>query len=212
MKHDSVIFDMDGTLIDTLGDLHSAVNAVLTAYSFPTRTLEEVRTFVGNGVKVLVDRSLPEGTDKCTAEAVLRDFKTYYSLHSTDTTSVYPGITELLEKLRDEGVPCAIVSNKIDPAVKKLADMFFPGLVKAAIGEKAGIARKPAPDSVFEAIRITGAKNPVYVGDSEVDVETAKNAGIDGIFVTWGFRSRDSLRTAGAEVIADTAEELYEKL
>ena len=114
--------------------------------------------------------------------------------------------------MRDEGVPCAIVSNKIDPAVKKLADMFFPGLVKAAIGEKAGIARKPAPDSVFEAIRITGAKNPVYVGDSEVDVETAKNAGIDGIFVTWGFRSRDSLRTAGAEVIADTAEELYEKL
>ena len=214
MKHDSVIFDMDGTLLNTLGDLHSAVNAVMDMYSFPRRTLDEVRRFVGNGVKVLVDLSVPDGTDGETAARVLADFKEYYSLHSMETTSVYPGVAELLRKLKEQGVKTAIVSNKIDPAVKKLSELFFPGLVGEAIGEKQGIAKKPKPDSVFEAMRILGVKNPVYVGDSEVDVQTAKNAGIDGAFVTWGFRSREELISAGADEsrIADTAQELYKLL
>lgn len=212
MKHDSVIFDMDGTLLDTLGDLADAVNATMREFGFPERTLEEVRTFVGNGVKVLIDRSLPEGVDPCTAENALLFYKVYYSKHSMIKTGVYPGVIELLEKLKSENVPCAIVSNKVDSAVKDLAGIFFPGLCRAAIGEKAGIARKPAPDSVFEAMKIMGVENPVYVGDSEVDVATAKNAGIDGIFVTWGFRDRSLLSSVGGEIIVDTAQELYEKL
>lgn len=212
MKHDSVIFDMDGTLLDTLGDLAGAVNATMREFGFPERTLEEVRTFVGNGVKVLIDRSLPDGVDACTAESALLFYKVYYSKHNRIKTGVYPGVIELLEKLKKDNVPCAIVSNKVDSAVKDLAEVFFPGLCAAAIGEKSGIARKPAPDSVFEAMKIMGVENPVYVGDSEVDVATAKNAGIDGIFVTWGFRDRELLSSVGGEIIVDTAQELYEKL
>ncbi len=212
MKYDSVIFDMDGTLLDTLGDLCDAVNATLRHFGFPERTIEEVRTFVGNGVSVLVFSSLPEGTDEETKAAALSYYVDYYGSHNMIKTCAYPGVTELLERLRDEGVPCAIVSNKVDPAVRELAEIFFPGLTKTAIGEKEGIRRKPAPDSVFAAMEIIGSKKPVYVGDSEVDVATAKAAGIDGIFVTWGFRGRELLREAGGKVIVDCAEELYEAL
>lgn len=212
MKYDSVIFDMDGTLLDTLEDLQSAVNATMREMGFPERTLSEVRTFVGNGIKVLVDRSLPEDADEETKESALLFYKVYYSKHTLEKTKPYAGVVELLRRLNEENIPCAIVSNKVDPAVKSLADVFFPGLTKAAIGEKAGIARKPEPDSVFEAMKLMGVKNPVYVGDSEVDVMTAKNAGIDGIFVTWGFRDREWLKKCGAEVIVDTADELYNAL
>ena len=212
MKHDSVIFDMDGTLLDTLEDLAGAVNATMREFGFPERTLEEVRTFVGNGVKVLIDRALPGGVDEATAESALLFYKIYYAKHNREKTGVYPGVVALMERLKSENIPCAIVSNKVDAAVKDLAEVFFPGLCAAAIGEKAGIARKPAPDSVFEAIRIMDVKNPVYVGDSEVDVATAKNAGIDGIFVTWGFRDRELLASVGGKIIVDTAEELYEAL
>lgn len=211
MKHDSVIFDLDGTLLNTLDDLHSAVNAALDMNSFPHRTLDEVRRFVGNGVEVLVKLSVPEGTDEKTAAKVLADFKGFYSLHSRDKTAEYPGVTELLKKLRANGMGIGIVSNKIDSAVKELSDRFFSGLADVAIGEREGIARKPKPDSVFEAMRLLESKNPLYVGDSEVDVQTVKNAGIDGAFVTWGYRSRQELAAAGADEgsIADTAEELW---
>lgn len=212
MKYDSVIFDMDGTLLDTLEDLCDAVNATLRHFGFPERTLEEVRTFVGNGVAVLVFSSLPDGTNEETKAAALAYYKDYYGSHNMIKTGVYPGVTELLGKLNSMGVPCAIVSNKVDSAVRELAEIFFPGLVKIAIGEKEGIRRKPAPDSVFAAMDAIGSKKPVYVGDSEVDVATAKAAGIDGIFVTWGFRGREALSRCGGEVIVDSAEELFSAL
>lgn len=209
MKHDSVIFDLDGTLLDTLGDLCSAVNATMRKYSYPERTLEEVRTFVGNGVRVLVEKSMPEGSDEEMKDRVLADFKAYYAEHNREKTAPYPGIIELLEKLRGENVPCAVVSNKIDPATKALTAQFFGDRIQVAIGEREGIERKPAPDSVFEAMKLLSSENPVYVGDSEVDVQTAKNAGIDGVFVTWGFRTAKELEASGAETCVSSVNELW---
>ncbi len=212
IKYDAVIFDLDGTLLNTLDDLHSAVQASLEAEKLPARSLEEVRRFVGNGIRLLIERAVPDGTSSETANAVFERFKSYYSAHCEDNTRPYDGVTELLEKLKSDGVPCAIVSNKADFAVKKLSDTYFNGLIKAALGEREGIEKKPAPDSVFEAVRLLDASRPVYVGDSEVDVATAKNAGIDGIFVDWGFRDRATLTAAGANVIVSDAAALYERL
>lgn len=212
IKYDAVIFDLDGTLLNTLDDLHAAVCHALSSCGLPPRTLEEVRCFLGNGIRLLIERAVPSGTDAETVDAVFEAFKKYYKDHCEDRTAPYPGVMELLEKLHGEGVKCAIVSNKADFAVKKLAKTYFGPLIDTAIGEREGIAKKPAPDSVFEAIRLLDAKNPVYVGDSEVDVATAAAAGISGSFVDWGFRDRETLRAAGADEISSSTEELYEKL
>ena len=201
MKYDSVIFDLDGTLLDTLGDLCDSVNFALRSFALPERSLNEVRSFVGDGIKNLIIRSVPEGTDDGAAERVLLAFRDHYKDNSQNKTKPYDGI-----------IDTAVVSNKVDIAVKMLVGGYFGDLIDVAIGELEGVKRKPSPDTVNLAIEKLSVKHPVYVGDSEVDVKTAKNAGIDGVFVTWGFRDEAVLREAGAEVLVGCAKELLEVL
>ena len=200
----AILFDLDGTLLDTLGDLHAATNAVLRSFGYPERTIDEVRRFVGNGARVLIQQAVPAGEDHRVDE-VLSAFQTYYAAHCDILTRPYPGIPELLSKL-GEKYPLAVVSNKPDRAVKELAKIYFPALY--ARGESADCPRKPAPDMVRMAMQALGAENCIYVGDSEVDVLTAKNAGVPCIAVTWGFRDVETLRSAGAEYFCHHAADL----
>lgn len=192
----AIIFDLDGTLLDTLEDLKESLNVALNRKSLPERTLEEVRQFVGNGIHKLIERAVPEGTFEEVVEQVFQDFRSYYLEHCEDKTCAYPGIPELLEELERREISVAIVSNKADAAVRELAKTYFPK-VRVAIGEREGIARKPAPDSVFEAMRLLGVseEEALYVGDSDVDIATAKNAGLPCVSVTWGFRREELLRS-----------------
>ncbi len=210
-KYDTVVFDMDGTLLDTLEDLRDAVNYALRAHGMPERTTEEIRRFVGNGVRKLLVRSVPEGDKNPEFEAVFQVFREYYAVHSNDKTHAYKGVTELLKKLRDAGYAVAIVSNKPDAAVKNLNQIYFDGIVETAIGEREGMDKKPAPDMVWKAIEELGKtkETAVYVGDSEVDIETARNAGLPCISVLWGFRERDFLAARGAQVFAEAPEEVW---
>ncbi|MBQ3527721.1 MAG: HAD family hydrolase [Clostridia bacterium] len=214
MKYDSVIFDLDGTLLDTLEDLCDSMNYALSAHNMKTRTLSEIRVFVGNGMLNLARKAVPEGTDEEALNSVLTAFKAHYADHSQDKTRPYDGITELLSALKERGIPTAVVSNKADYAVKLLMPKYFGDLIGVSLGELEGVPRKPHPDTVRMAIEKMGAHNPVYIGDSEVDVLTAKNAGIDGIFVTWGFRSNKELTEAGADEgsIVNSVFELEERL
>ena len=214
----AVIFDLDGTLLDTLQDLCNSTNAALAQYGYPARTLDEVRSFVGNGVKLLILRALGvEKPEDCPDfDKVFDAFRAHYALHSNDCTCAYPGIPELLAKLKEAGAPMAIVSNKLDAAVKQLNDIYFKDCISVAIGENeaAGVKKKPAPDTVYAALRKLGvsAEDAVYVGDSEVDIATAKNAGIPCISVTWGFRDRDWLTAHGAEALYETPEQVWDAL
>lgn len=210
MQKQLVIFDLDGTLLDTLDDLADAVNWALKQEQLPRRTREEVRAFVGNGIRNLIERAVPAGTEAAQTDRVFAGFKARYAGHCADKTRPYPGILELLARLRAEGIRTAVVSNKADFAVQTLCRDYFPGLVDCAVGERAGIPKKPAPDSVQEVLRALkiSREQAVYVGDSEVDVVTARNAGMDGILVLWGFRDRQTLERAGAKTFAATAEEL----
>ena len=210
MQKQLVIFDLDGTLLDTLDDLADAVNWALKQEQLPRRTREEVRAFVGNGIRNLIERAVPAGTEAAQTDRVFAGFKARYAGHCADKTRPYPGILELLARLRAEGIRTAVVSNKADFAVQTLCRDYFPGLVDCAVGERAGIPKKPAPDSVHEVLRALkiSREQAVYVGDSEVDVVTARNAGMDGILVLWGFRDRQTLERAGAKTFAATAEEL----
>ncbi len=203
-KIDTVIFDMDGTVLDTLEDLRDALNAALTAHHMPERTIEEVRAFVGNGVRRLLELSVPDGCRNPEFESVFAKFGEYYAIHCRDHTKAYPGILPLLRELEKEGYALAIVSNKVDSAVKELNESYLAGIVKAAIGEAEGMARKPAPDMVEKALKALGKtrESAVYVGDSEVDLMTAKNAGLPCISVLWGFRERSFLEEHGAEWFA----------
>lgn len=200
-RYETVIFDLDGTLLNTLEDLTNAVNHAMRESGYPERTLEEVRRFVGNGVGKLIQRALPPSADG-DAEAyqeTLQAFKSYYARHNNDTTAPYEGIEALLERLHAAGVRLAIVSNKNDPNVKALARDYFSRWIGLAVGEQEGVSRKPAPDTVLMVMREWDC-DPVtvlYVGDSGVDVETAHNAGVDCAAVCWGFRSEDELRAAG---------------
>lgn len=200
----AILFDLDGTLLDTLGDLHASTNAVLRQFGYPERTIDEVRRFVGNGARVLIQQAVPVGEDHRVDE-VLSAFQTYYAAHCDILTRPYPGIPALLSAL-EEKYPLAVVSNKPDQAVKELAKIYFPALY--ARGESTDCPRKPAPDMVRMAIQALGAENCIYVGDSEVDVMTAKNAGVPCIAVTWGFRDVETLRTAGAEHFCHTPADL----
>ncbi len=213
-KYEAVIFDLDGTLLDTLEDLKDAVNYVLRQYHFPERSLEEIRKAVGNGIRKLMERSVPEGTKPEILDAAFSDFRTYYKANCKNKTKPYAGMNELVEKLREEGYKLAVVSNKNDEAVKEIIPYYFGELFEIAVGATEGMAKKPAPDTTFlalEQMKIAKEK-AVYIGDSQVDVETAKNAGLDGIFVTWGFRGKEELAEAGAQAFADSVTQLHEMI
>jgi len=202
MSYSTYIFDLDGTLLDTLADLAAAVNYALRMHRLPERSIDEVRSFVGNGVRVLMQRAVPEGENNPQFEKVLDTFRHYYLVHSLDTTRPYDDIPELLRELRLRGCRTAVVSNKFDAATKELCRHFFADTIEVAVGEHEaeGIRKKPAPDTVEEALRQLGVtkENAVYVGDSDVDILTARNAGLPCISVLWGFRSRDFLLAHGA--------------
>ncbi len=210
----TVIFDLDGTLLNTLGDLTDATNYALTQYGYPVRTEEEIRSFVGNGIRLLVKRALPDGADDGVVEKVLEKFKEYYEAHLADRTVPYEGIDELLERLRAEGYRLAIVSNKADFAVQILRERYFAESIPLAVGETAGVPKKPAPDSLYSIMERLGSspEESVYVGDSAVDIETARNAGVDCISVTWGFCSVGFLLSKGAGITAKKPDEIGEML
>lgn len=209
-KFETVIFDLDGTLLDTLEDLADAVNYALRTMEMPERTIKEVQSFVGNGVKRLMELSVPDGFANPKFAEAFEKFKAYYGVHCNDKTRVYDGVLPLLKELKAEGYALAIVSNKLDGAVKELAEIYFEGVVPVAIGEKEGVLRKPAPDTVYKALEELHmpAESAVYVGDSDVDLMTAKNAGLPCISVLWGFRSETFLREHGAERFARTPQEV----
>lgn len=213
-KYNAVIFDLDGTLLNTLEDLLLSVNFALKAFGMPERTLEEVRHFVGNGVLRLVELSVPQGKENPMFEEVFLKFKEYYGEHCNDKTGLYPGIKQLLEDLKKEDFQMAIVSNKYYEGVQALKEQYFKDYLSVAIGEKEGIRKKPAPDTVLAALEQLGIskENAVYVGDSEVDIATAANTGMDCITVTWGFRTREEQEQAGAKVFADEPMEIMEYL
>lgn len=209
-KYDTVIFDLDGTLLDTLEDLADAVNYALREWDMPERTLAEIRGFVGNGVRRLIELSVTDGSAHPAFEDVFSSFRSHYAEHCNDKTHAYDGVLPLLRELKAEGYALAIVSNKLDSAVKELAEVYFEGVVPVAIGEREGIARKPAPDTVREALKELGmpAETAVYVGDSEVDLQTARNAGLPCITVLWGFRDEAFLREQGAVCFASVPGEV----
>jgi phosphoglycolate phosphatase len=204
-KYKAVIFDMDGTVLDTLEDLKDAVNYTMRDYSIKERSLDEVRQFVGNGLERLLELCVPGGKEHPQFYEMMTFFKEYYSLHSNDKTRPYDGVLPLLRELKDEGYKLAIVSNKVDSAVKDLAQIYFDGVVETAIGESEGVARKPAPDMVNAALKELdiSKEEAVYVGDSEVDLMTASNSGLDCISVLWGFRDREFLKERGAVMFAE---------
>ena len=210
------IFDLDGTLLDTLDDLTDSMNYLLGKHNFPLRTRDEVRNFVGNGVRKLVERAVPNDykEDDEFIDKFYNDFSLYYNSHSDIKTSPYPGTLDMLDKLLENGFDIAIVSNKIDSAVKDLSMKFFGERIKAAIGEKPSIRHKPEPDMVFMAMEEMDADkgNSIYIGDSEVDIQTAKNSGIPCISVLWGFKDRKFLEDSGAMAIVESMEELAERL
>ena len=212
MNIKAVIWDLDGTLLNTLDDLAASVNAALAMNGMPLRSTEEVRAFVGNGIRNLMIRAVPGGEANPAFDKALEDFTRHYGAHSRDRTRPYDGILEMLDRLSAVGVKHAIVSNKIDFAVKALSRAYFGERMCAAIGDDPSRARKPAPDSVFAAMREMGvtAQETVYVGDSDVDVLTARNAGVPCVAVLWGFRDEACLRAAGAERLARTPDELRE--
>lgn len=210
MSYRTAVFDLDGTLLDTLEDLYRATNAALGRHALPRRSRDEVRMFVGNGVEMLIRRAVPAGCDEGTTLAVLADFKTTYAAICEDHTRPYDGILAVLTALREKGVRVAVVSNKFDAATKALCAKYFGDLVEVAIGERAGVRKKPAPDTVYEALKELGvtAEGAVYVGDSDVDIKTARNCGMPCISVTWGLRDEEFLIANGATTLVHTPENL----
>lgn len=195
---DTVVFDLDGTLLDTLNDLANSVNYALAKHRLPTRTIPEVRRFLGNGIRYLMKKSVGDNMqDDCEFEPIFQSFRSHYVEHCLDTTQPYPGIMPLLKALKQRGIKMAIVSNKLHPAVQELAHRFFEGYISSAVGESLTVRRKPNPDAVLAALNELGStpNNAIYVGDSEVDLETSKNAGLRCALVTWGFRDESFLRS-----------------
>ena len=211
-KFKTFIFDLDGTLLNTLNDLAASTNHALLTNGMAERSIDEVRQFVGNGVRLLIERAVEPGTDKATIDRVFADFKTHYMHHSLDTTRPYDGIMDMLHELRHRGIRIAVVSNKLYAATRELCHHFFADTVEVAIGEKEGIRRKPSPDTVIEAMLELGVDktDAVYVGDSDVDIATAKNCGMPCISVLWGFRDKDFLIEHGAQTFVSHPSELLE--
>lgn len=210
MKYNTVIFDLDGTLLNTLDDLRDSLNEVLSRHAYAPKSIEEVRRFVGNGVRNLVRLSIPEECSEEEITQIMEEFKDNYKHNMQNKTRPYNGIMELLLDLYRFNYKIAIVSNKYDAAVKELSRTYFGNLIPVAIGETAEVKRKPAPDSIYEAVKELGSElsRTILVGDSETDARTAKNAGIPFIGVTWGFRCREVLREEGAAYLIDTPKEL----
>lgn len=206
------IFDLDGTLLDTLGDLAASVNYALRAHGMPEHSIDDVRRFVGNGVRKLMERAVPDGAGNPRFDETFATFRQYYMAHSLDTTRPYEGIPETLAALKARGCHLAVVSNKMMAATQELCHHFFPDTIEVVIGEDeaAGIRRKPAPDTVFAALKTLGVgkEDAVYVGDSDVDIQTARNAGLPCISVLWGFRDRDFLINHGAQSLITHPSEL----
>ena len=205
-----VIFDLDGTLLYTLEDLKNSVNFALSKNGFKERSIDEVREFVGNGIENLMRKSVPQNISENEFQLCFNDFKSYYKIHSEDNTKEYDGITDMLKALKHNGFLLAVVSNKADFAVNTLCKKYFPDLLDCAFGERAGIKRKPSPDSVNEVVKLLNVekKNCFYVGDSDVDVRTAHNAEIKCIACTWGFRSVSVLEKENPEYIIDNVAEI----
>ena len=213
-SYSTYIFDLDGTLLDTIGDLAASVNYALRTHGMPEHSLDDVRRFVGNGVRKLMERAVPDGADNPRFDETFATFRQYYMAHSLDTTRPYEGIPETLAALKARGCHLAVVSNKMMAATLALCHHFFPDTIEVAIGEDeaAGIRRKPAPDTVFAALKTLGVgkEDAAYVGDSDVDIQTARNAGLPCISVLWGFRDRDFLISHGAQTfITHPAELLF---
>lgn len=207
----AVIFDLDGTLLNTLDDLKDSVNYVLEEHGYKIRTIDEIRNFVGNGVGLLIRRALPSEASDDEYLSCLEDFKQYYAEHSEILTAPYEGINDMLSAFKSSGLKIAVVSNKVDFATKALCKKYFGDNVDFALGECEGIRRKPAPDMVLKALSemgLSSSDDVVYVGDSDVDIETARNSKIPCISVTWGFRDRDFLTSHGATCFADNADQL----
>lgn len=218
MKYKLVIFDMDGTILNTLDDLADAGNYICRQHGYQTHSLEEYKYFVGNGIPKLVERFLPSDVSKEDYDICLREYIEYYGKHAFDKTSPYDGIPELLLKLRDVGIKIAVNTNKVESAAKDLCSRFFPGLFDFVSGGGIDIIPKPAPDGVYKILKEAGIskkdaeKTVVFVGDSDVDIQTGKNASIDSIGVAWGFRGQPFLKEHGAEKIAETTDELYKMI
>lgn len=208
----TIIFDLDGTLLNTLEGLKNSTNFALKKFNCPEITLEQTRSFVGNGVRKLIERAIPNGEKNPDFEKCLNTFKEHYSKTMYQKTVAYEGIEDMLTELKRKGIKTGVVSNKFDTAVKELCKNYFDGLIIVAIGESPDVRKKPAPDSVLKAMEILGAKpeNTLYVGDSDVDIQTAKNTNLKSVGVTWGFRDRELLEEEGADFIINTPCELLE--
>ena len=213
-KYDTVIFDLDGTLLNTLEDLKDGVNHVLKENGYSQRTLEEVRQFVGNGIRRLMELAVPEGISDEKFEKVFEEFRTYYTAHCQVKTCAYDGILELLKELKTQRYALAIVSNKNQGAVSELNEIYFKEWIETAIGQTDGIRKKPAPDTVLQALKSLGKerKTALYVGDSEVDFQTAENVGMDCVLVTWGFRTPEELKSFTPVARIEKPQELLEIL
>lgn len=212
MRYHTYIFDLDGTLLDTLTDLAASCNYALRTHGMPEHYIDDVRRFVGNGVRLLMERAVPGGAGHPDFEATFATFREHYMQHSLDTTRPYPGIPEVLAELKKRGCRLAVVSNKMMAATVELCRHFFPDTIEVAIGENeaAGIRKKPAPDTVFAALKELGVEKDgaVYVGDSDVDFKTSVNAGVPCVSVLWGFRDRDFLIQHGAKTFISAPSEL----
>lgn len=211
MIYDTYIFDLDGTLLDSLTDLAISCNYALRVNNMPERSLDEVRHFVGNGVKKLMERAIPDGLQNPAFEKTYNDFRQHYLVHNLDNTKPYPGVISLLQRLHSEGKNIAVVSNKFYAATQNLVKHFFGEYVTVAIGERENIRKKPAPDTVIEALRQlnTSASGAVYIGDSDVDVMTAHNSGMPCISVLWGFRDKEFLKENGATTFVTAPDEIF---
>ena len=213
MKH-AVIFDLDGTLLNTLGDLRAATNHALEVRGLPPHSMEEIRQFIGNGIRLLICRAMPEGTPEAEIDAALDDFKAYYAAHIHDRTVPYDGIPQLLTALRKRDIKVAVLSNKIDSASQQLIEYFFPEKTDVVFGEHVGVPRKPDPTSCRMVMQQLGVQpeQVLYVGDSGTDMQTAKNAGLYAVGVTWGFRSKEVLLKCGADVLVHRPEQILQIL
>ena len=213
-RYKAIIFDLDGTLLDTLTDLAEGTNYALRVNGFPERTPDAIRRFVGNGARKLIERAVPDRQLEAALEKVRQDFDIYYKVHCKDHTGPYPGIMEMLQELVQQGYSLGVVSNKPDFAVQELIPEYFPGIFTSVSGERQGVAKKPAPDLIREAMKNLQAdsSNAVYVGDSEVDLEAAVNAGIPCISVAWGFKGKKFLEEQQAEMIIEKPSEILKYL
>lgn len=214
MKIRNIVFDMDGTILNTIDDMHDSVNYMLRTYGYNTLTLDEVKSYVGKGIRVLVEKCLPKDIDEAKLEECFNTFSNYYDRNKNNKTAPYDGILDAMKEIRENGIKMSVVSNKYDKGVKQLAADLFCGFLPIAIGESEAVKPKPNPDGVLLAMDLMGASrdNTVYIGDSEVDYETAINSGLQFIGVSWGFRTEELLRSLGAEHIVHHPSQILAEL